>query len=197
MQEKVQFTAVWHPEVLATLDKTHDYCFILWLISKFVQLHITGMHSFKVVEKYVLQYACLFNLFPLGALSLESGTGMHHSHDPPFSGQSVLPSLQIYHQCAAHVHPIFNFQKKKKKRCIFSLVSGEISDLKTKIFEIFLNFFKENPLPKPYFWKPVWHTPIKKKKKEKKVVCPLVSLQYIVFTNILIMLMNNIGKKWS
>ena len=30
------------------------------------------------------------------------------------------------------------------------------------------SFFKENPLPKPYFWKPVWHTPTKK----KKVECP-------------------------
>ena len=29
-------------------------------------------------------------------------------------------------------------------------------------------FFKENPLPRPYFWKPVWHTPTKKKKKKKK-----------------------------
>ena len=25
------------------------------------------------------------------------------------------------------------------------------------------SFFKENPLPRPYFWKPVWHIPIKKK----------------------------------
>ena len=24
------------------------------------------------------------------------------------------------------------------------------------------SFFKENPLPRPYFWKPVWHTPTKK-----------------------------------
>ena len=29
------------------------------------------------------------------------------------------------------------------------------------------SFFKENPLPRPYFWKPVWHTPTK-----KKVECP-------------------------
>ena len=28
-------------------------------------------------------------------------------------------------------------------------------------------FFKENPLPIPYFWKPVWHIPTK-----KKVECP-------------------------
>ena len=31
------------------------------------------------------------------------------------------------------------------------------------------SFFKENPLPRPYLWKPVWHTPTKKK---KKVECP-------------------------
>ena len=29
------------------------------------------------------------------------------------------------------------------------------------------SFFKKNPLPRPYFWKPVWHTPTK-----KKVECP-------------------------
>ena len=29
------------------------------------------------------------------------------------------------------------------------------------------SFFKENPLPRPYFWKPVWHIPTK-----KKVECP-------------------------
>ena len=29
------------------------------------------------------------------------------------------------------------------------------------------SFFKENPLPRPYFWKPVWHIPT-----PKKVECP-------------------------
>ena len=29
------------------------------------------------------------------------------------------------------------------------------------------SFFKENPLPRPYFWKPVWHIPT-----QKKVECP-------------------------
>ena len=47
----------------------------------------------------------------------------------------------------------------------------KISALKTQIFQIFVppdpSFFKENPLPRPYFWKPVWHTPTK-----KKVECP-------------------------
>ena len=29
------------------------------------------------------------------------------------------------------------------------------------------SFFKANPLPRPYFWKPVWHIPT-----QKKVECP-------------------------
>ena len=32
---------------------------------------------------------------------------------PPFSGQSVLPSLPIYPQCATHVPPISIFRRKK------------------------------------------------------------------------------------
>ena len=44
------------------------------------------------------------------------------------------------------------------------------------------SFFKENPLPRPYFWKPVWHTPTKKKKKKKKNECPpgrVISLWFV------------------
>ena len=54
-----------------------------------------------------------------------------------------------------------------EKISIFSLVLVKISTLKTQIFQIFVpldpTFFKENPLRRPYFWKPVWHTPTKKK----------------------------------
>ena len=51
------------------------------------------------------------------ALALEGGVGC--GHDPLFSGHSALPSLPIYHQCAAHVPLIFNFLEKF---CIFNLV---------------------------------------------------------------------------
>ena len=34
------------------------------------------------------------------------------------------------------------------------------------------SFFKENPLPRPYFWKPVWHTPTKKKLSAPPGVVP-------------------------
>ena len=58
-----------------------------------------------------------------------------------------------------------------RKFCIFSLVLAKISALKTQNFQNFRSqdplFFKENTLPRPYFWKPVWHIPTK-----KKVECP-------------------------
>ena len=44
-----------------------------------------------------------------GALTLERGMWMCCGHDPPFSDQSPLPSLPIYHQCAALVPLVFNF----------------------------------------------------------------------------------------
>ena len=42
------------------------------------------------------------------------------------------------------------------------------------------SFFKENPLPRPYFWKPVWHTPTK-----KKVECPpgLYTCHFFIYMN--------------
>ena len=43
--------------------------------------------------------------------ALECGKGMCRIHDPLFSGQSVLPSLPMYHQSPIHVPSIFNFQK--------------------------------------------------------------------------------------
>ena len=99
---------------------------------------------------------------------MESGTGMCRGHDPLFSGQSALPSLPIYHQCAAHVPPHFKFLDKF---CIFSLVFGQNFSSHDANFPNFHSqdplFFKENPLPRPYFWKLVRHTPTK-----KKVECP-------------------------
>ena len=99
-----------------------------------------------------------------GALPLEGRMGMCRGHDPLFSGQSALPSLPIYHQCTVHVPPFSIF----RKFCIFSLVLGQnFSSQDPK----FLNFcsqdpsvFKENPLLRPYFWKPLRHIPTKKKK---------------------------------
>ena len=41
-----------------------------------------------------------------GGTDLESGYGYMY-HDPLFSGQLALPSLPIYHQCTAHVPPIY------------------------------------------------------------------------------------------
>ena len=86
---------------------------------------------------------------------------MFRCHDPLFSGQSALPSLPIYAPLTCR-----RFQLLEKK-CIFSLVLGQnLSSQDAK----FLNFrtqdplfFKENPLPRPQFWKPARHIPTKKK----------------------------------
>ena len=54
----------------------------------------------------------------------------------------------------------------EKKNCIFSLVLAKNSALKVQIFKIFISqdpsFFKENLLPRPYFWKTVAHIHQKK-----------------------------------
>ena len=107
-----------------------------------------------------------------GALTLESGTGMCCGHDPLLSGQSALPSLPIYHQCVAHVPP-FSFLGKKFH---FQPCFGQNLSSQGANFPNFRSqdpsFFKENLLPRPYFWKPVWHTPTKKKKKKKNECHP-------------------------
>ena len=111
-----------------------------------------------------------------GALSLGSGTGMCRGlnpDDPLFSGQSALPSISIYHQSAAHV-PLFpNFRKKLHFQPFF----GQNFSSQDANFPNFCSqdpsFLKENPLPRPYFWKPVWQTHTKKEKRKKKEVeCP-------------------------
>ena len=89
---------------------------------------------------------------------------MCRGHDPLFSGQSALPSLLIYHHCAALMPPHFQIFEKFS---IFSLVLVQNFSSQDANFPNFRSldpsFFKENPLPRPYFWKPVWHIPTKKK----------------------------------
>ena len=84
---------------------------------------------------------------------------------PPFSGQSTLPSLPIYHQCAAHVSP--HAFAILEKFCIFSLAFGQNFSSQDAKFPNFRSqdplFFKENPLPRLYFWNPHGTYPRKKK----------------------------------
>ena len=88
---------------------------------------------------------------------------MCRGHDPLFSGQSALPSLPIYHHCAALMPPFSNC----KKNFHFQPCFGQNFSSQGANFPNFRSldpsFFKENPLPRPYFLKPVWHTPTKKK----------------------------------
>ena len=92
----------------------------------------------------------------------------------------MLPSLLIYHQCAAHVPPFFSIFRNKMhfQPCFGQKISSQDANFRNFRSQD-RSFFKENPLPRPYFWKPLWHTPTKKKKK-KKVECPRASILTIV-----------------
>ena len=66
----------------------------------------------------------------------------------------------IVYSYAPHFQILENFS-------IFSLVFGQNFGSQDANFPNFRSldpsFFKENLLPRLYFWKPVWHTPTKKK----------------------------------
>ena len=79
------------------------------------------------------------------------GTVMCHGHEL-FSGQSVLPSLPIFHQCATHVPPIFKFYKTFAFSALFL---AKISALKRQNFQIF-------PPMTPHFRNPCGTYPPKK-----------------------------------
>ena len=57
----------------------------------------------------------------------------------------------------SHFRKIFNFQP-----CFGQNFSSQDANF-PNFRSLDPSFFKENPLPRPYFWKPVWHTPTKKK----------------------------------
>ena len=92
---------------------------------------------------------------------------MCRGHDPLFSGHPALLSLPIYHHCAALMPPFSNFRKIFHfQPCFGQNFSSQDANF-PNFRSLDPSFFKENPLPRPYFWKPVWHTPTK-----KKVECP-------------------------
>ena len=65
--------------------------------------------------------------------------------------------------------PLFSIFRKK---CIFSAFFGHNFSSQDANFQNFCSqdpsFFKENPLLRPYFWKPVQHPPTKEKVEKKK-----------------------------
>ena len=98
-----------------------------------------------------------------GGTDLERGIGMCRGHDPLFSGHPALLSLPMYHHCAALMPPFSNFRKNFQfQPCFGQNFSSQDANF-PNFRSLDPSFFKENPLPRPYFWKPVWHTPTKKK----------------------------------
>ena len=69
---------------------------------------------------------------------------------PLFSGQSVLPSLPNYHQCAVHVPPFSNFRKILNcQPCFWSKFQLSRCTISKSLLWIPLIFLKENLLPRP------------------------------------------------
>ena len=107
---------------------------------------------------------------------MEGGTDIHRGHDPLFSGQSVLLNLPIYHLKIVHCSytPIFNFRQILHN---YTLIFGQNFNSQDTIFLNFRSqdplFFKQNPLPRPFFWKSVRHIPRlpTQTKKKKKIDC--------------------------
>ena len=92
---------------------------------------------------------------------------MCRGHDPLFWGHPALLSLPIYHHCAALMPPFSNFRKNFHfQPCFGQNFSSQDANF-PNFRSLDPSFFKENPLPRPYFSKPVWHTSTK-----KKVECP-------------------------
>ena len=99
---------------------------------------------------------------PGGALTLERGMGMCRGHDHLFSGWSPLSSPPIYPQCAALVPPVLIFRKFLHFQPCFGQNSSSLDPNFSKFLFSRPPFFQENPLPRPYIFKPAWHTPTKK-----------------------------------
>ena len=71
-------------------------------------MHCVGRKS---VQTWCVLLHSKITVTPGGSLTLERGMGMCRGHDPLFWGQSRLPSLPIYRQCAALVTPFSIFRK--------------------------------------------------------------------------------------
>ena len=99
-----------------------------------------------------------------GALTLERGMGMCCGHDSLFSGQSPFLAHQFTLN-APLLCPLFSiFSKFLHFQPCFGQNS---SSLDPKFSFSRPPFFQEYLLPRPYIFKPAWHTPTK-----KKVECP-------------------------
>ena len=78
------------------------------------------------------------------------------------SCRSLAYQFTIYAPLMCHPFSILG------EKCIFSLVLGQNFSFQEAKFQNFRSqdpsFFKkkENLLPRPFFWKPVWHIPTKK-----------------------------------
>ena len=105
-----------------------------------------------------------------GALSFEGGTGMYRRHDPHFQANQHSLAYQFTINAPLMWPPFSIF----RKFCIFSLVfSQNFQLLRCK-----------SPLPRPYFWKPVWHIPTKKSwvPPSPRDTVPIPAINHVIFS---------------
>ena len=99
-----------------------------------------------------------------GALPLEGGTGMCRSHEP---GSLFFMPGSLAYQFPSNSPLMFPPFSNFRIICIFSLVFSQNFSSQDAKFPNFRSqepsFFKENPLPRPYFWNPASHIPTQKK----------------------------------
>ena len=84
-----------------------------------------------------------------GGTDLERGYGDVLRSWPPFFRPVSAPQPTSLRPMCRSCAPHFQFLEKKKTQTFPNFHSQDPL------------FFKENSLPRPYFWKPVWHIPTK------------------------------------
>ena len=116
-------------------------------------------------------------LIILGIMHMNPGGGGHWPRKGVWGCATVMtPFFQASRRSLAYqftiiaplLCPLFsNFGKNSHfQPCLVKTFSSQDANF-PNFRSLDPSFFKENPLPRPYFWKPVWHTPTK-----KKVECP-------------------------
>ena len=104
----------------------------------------------------------------------------------PFSGSSAAPATYLFftNSVSSYVLHFLFFQKFGVRTCWpISLqfrqnFSSKHTNFGENLFPRPYFFLWKNPFCRPYFWKPVWHIPTKKKKK-KKIECPFPQLMLL------------------
>ena len=119
----------------------------------------------------------MFNIFKCtnpggGGTDLKGGWGCAAVMTPFFQASRRSLAYQFTIIAPLLCPPFSNFRKNFNFQSCFG---QNFSSQDANFRSLDPSFFKENPLPRPYFWKPVWHIPT-----QKKVECPPPALTLLL-----------------